>query len=241
MNNFGHTPGPGGSSRDQGPDASQWNVTRSPQQGPPQQFHQGQQPYPQNPQQPQFQGGYGQPPQGYHYTNPYGPPPTKSNKGLIIGLIAAVTLIIAGLITWLVLSGGDDDEARDGDNTSQNRGVGPLGPNNPEGPNTPDGPVGPDQPGKPSREEYRNDLRALLDVTGLTEQDLLEVGLTQSQVDDYLTCIVDNTYDDLSPEAFEGFKSGDISWEPSLADQQVLMEGIQPCRQEISDAIMGGN
>ena len=74
-----------------------------------------QQPMGQPMQQPMYQQPMGQPMQQPMYQQPMGQPmyqqPKKSNKGLMIGIIAAVSVLLIAIVTIvlvLVLGGGDD-------------------------------------------------------------------------------------------------------------------------------------
>ena len=70
-----------------------------------------QQPMGQPMQQPMYQQPMGQPMQQPMYQQPMYQQPKKSNKGLMIGIIAAVSVLLIAIVTIvlvLVLGGGDD-------------------------------------------------------------------------------------------------------------------------------------
>src|SRR5699024_5682648 len=131
----------------------------------------------------------------------------KSTKtGWIIGgVIGAVVAIVA--VVLVLTRGGDDDGDESRNGTSQNQG--------PIGGQGPDGALGPDRggqgggDGRPSKQEVAEGFSDMMYQEGISEEELAEAGMTREQIDSYITCIVDNIYDDVSIETLEALANRD--------------------------------
>ncbi|MBE7324718.1 hypothetical protein IEQ44_08635 [Nocardioides sp. Y6] len=80
--------------------------------------------------------------------------------------------------------------------------------------------------GKPSKDEYRDALSANMDEQGGSAAD-------DAASKDFLDCLTDNTYDDLSTEAVQAVVDEDEDYEASKEDEEVIEKASKTCVEEM--------
>lgn len=99
----------------------------------------------------------------------------------------------------------------------------------PDAPTTPEQKSDSNSEGKPAKEQYHAGLVAMLNDLGYSRQSFLDMGVSETAIDTYFSCIVDETYDDVSA----GFISAVVDNKPGTAldpsDGKILNDGISTC------------
>ena len=154
--------------------------------------------------------------------------------GWIIGGVIAAVVVIVAVVLVLTL-GGDDDGDESPNGTSQNQGpIGGQGPDVAPGPDS-GGQGGGD--GRPSKQEVTEGFSDMMYQEGISEEELAEAGMTREQIDSYITCIVDNIYDDVSIETQEALANRDPNVATNEQDMIVMGEATNQCVGELLYAL----
>ena len=88
---------------------------------------------------------------------------------------------------------------------------------------------GSDSDGRPSKEDYRDGLQTILDNTGYSREQAAQNGVSEDQYDEYVTCVVDATYEELSDELVSEIAKGRDQETVSEADRTALLDAVNTC------------
>lgn len=91
---------------------------------------------------------------------------------------------------------------------------------------------------KPSREDVTTGLKNMMAQMGYSAETFAAQGISEEQMDGYFTCIVDETYDKISPTFATAIAEGDDSASISPEDMEVFNASVQTCVDQIQP---GGN
>ena len=80
-----------------------------------------------------------------------------------------------------------------------------------------------------SKEEFQDGMEAMLDDLGYDRESMKAQGLSDEQLDDYYSCIVDTSYDDLSDTFVNGVADNNQNAPLEANDAEVLQSAISEC------------